>query len=239
MDNLDEAEEARISAAPKRGDVIGFNVALGILALAIISPLTFVVAALLGNNGLGLIHGLTPDVPLIGATFYQPGYDVTLNDHAHVSITPVPERVETEAPDGKILAELTGPYKAHVTLWSLSRTQQLFWLLQSIAAPLLVALGAWWMFQIVRSAKHGQAFTRENARRLNWLAGLVMAGGTMLQWSGQLLRLWLLDQSVAAPIVATEATLSFIWIGAGLILAILGEVWRRGVQLEADVEGLV
>lgn len=226
-------------------ETLGFDLALGLLIATMVLPTIYVLALVLGPTGFGV---LTPphDNPLIGEAAMVPQVTATL-DEARVTMEQLPQDrwVEdaggTRDKDGLILAELTGPFTGEIGLPGLNdrlgfRMAYLAW---QISGPLMFVVGAWLLYRLVHSAKRGEAFTAANARRLSALAALVMLGGSLVSWGGGLLQMWLLDQSGARDVVLTGTSMSFAPLAIGLVLFILAEVWRRGVQLEADVHGLI
>ena len=52
-------------------------------------------------------------------------------------------------------------------------------------------------------------------------------------------RRWLLDRSDAAGLVPMDCDLSFGFVGLVLVLGVVTDVWRRGVAMREDLDGLV
>ena len=71
------------------------------------------------------------------------------------------------------------------------------------------------------------------------LTGLVAAGGLIGDWGASLVRLWLIDSSDLGSLVPHDAELGFTFLGVVLLLGVVTEVWRRGVAMREDLEGLV
>ena len=100
---------------------------------------------------------------------------------------------------------------------------------------------AWLLFQLLRSTQAGEPFTRRNVRRINAIALIVGIGGMLVQFA----------QGVADNMIQTTGrvpatgTLTFVFtftplpIVVMLVIALIGEAFRRGVVLRDDVEGLV
>lgn len=61
----------------------------------------------------------------------------------------------------------------------------------------------------------------------------------MVTWSGAFLDRWLLDTSAAEKIVAMTFDFSFLPAIGGLLIGVLAEVWRRGMAMREDLDGLV
>jgi hypothetical protein len=92
---------------------------------------------------------------------------------------------------------------------------------------------------IVRTIDGGDPFVLANARRLQWIAFVVGAGGLLAQGLGDQARNELLVSSAAGGIVRYAFEFSFPPIVAGLGILTLAEVFRRGALMQADLEGLV
>ena len=100
---------------------------------------------------------------------------------------------------------------------------------------------AWLLYQLLRDTQAGEPFTRRNVMRLNVIAVIVGIGWMPVQ----------LTQGVADNMIQTSGRIpdqglpSFVFtftplpLVAGIVIALIGEVFRRGVQLRQDVEGLV
>lgn len=97
------------------------------------------------------------------------------------------------------------------------------------------------LLRFMRSVAAGDAFTAANVRRLRAMAAILFLGpviGSWAQafWNGHLL-------SVVFDIENTWVVhfdhFHFTILGFGALLACVAEVFRHGVQLEDDTEGLV
>lgn len=109
-----------------------------------------------------------------------------------------------------------------------------------VIAGLTVAV-AWMLFQLLRSTQAREPFTRRNVRSINTIALVIGIGGTLAQ----------LAQGVADNAIHTTGRLSdprdltFLMtftplpLVVMLVIALIGEAFRRGVELRDDVEGLV
>jgi Protein of unknown function (DUF2975) len=91
----------------------------------------------------------------------------------------------------------------------------------------------------VGSISHQQVFTPVNARRMVQIGVLIGIGGALTQliiywcWSS------LIDNSAAAGVVRLSWSFSAIPAFAGAVVVLLSEVFRQGVRLQTEVEGLV
>ena len=100
---------------------------------------------------------------------------------------------------------------------------------------------AWLLYQLLRDTQAGEPFTRRNVWRINTTAVIVGLGWMPVQ----------LAQGVADNMTQTSGRIpyqgdpSFVFtftplpLVAGIVIALIGEVFRRGVELRDDVEGLV
>ena len=109
-----------------------------------------------------------------------------------------------------------------------------------LLAAMTIAV-AWLLFQLLRSTRAGEPFTRQNVRRINTIALIVGIGGVM----GQLAQAFA-DNSIYTTgrlphlsNVTFEATFTPLPLVAMLVIALIGEAFHRGVELRDDVEGLV
>jgi hypothetical protein len=109
---------------------------------------------------------------------------------------------------------------------------------QFLFAAMSIAV-AWMLFQLLRDTEAGEPFTRRNVRRINTIA-IVVGGGVVVQ----------LAEAIAENAITTgrlpdragfffEMSFPPLPLVLMLVIALIGEVFRRGVQLREDVEGLV
>lgn len=113
-----------------------------------------------------------------------------------------------------------------------------------VAAPtvlgsIVVATVGWLLWEVVRSLRLGDPFHRTNARRLSIAAVMALVGGMATTLIGSLASITLAGDAPDSLGLATAATLSFVPVGVGIVLAAVGEVFRRGAALRDEVEGLV
>ena len=109
-----------------------------------------------------------------------------------------------------------------------------------LIAALTIAV-AWLLFRLLRSTQAGEPFTKRNVRRINTIALIVGIGGVMGQLAqgiadNAILTTGRLPDRGGLPFVFTFSPLPLV---AMLVIALIGEAFRRGVQLRDDVEGLV
>ena len=109
-----------------------------------------------------------------------------------------------------------------------------------LIAAMTIAV-AWLLYRLLRDTQAGEPFTRRNVWRINTTALIVGIGGMPVQFA----------QGVADNMIQTSGRIpnqgdpSFVFtfgplpLIAGIVIALIGEAFRRGVQLRGDVEGLV
>lgn len=152
--------------------------------------------------------------------------------------------IETEdgtrdAATGQAPVELGGPVEVGLGFLAPTSSQRTIWAIYQMLAPILVAAGIWLVLQIVRSTRLGDPFTAANEQRLWALAVLVGVGGTAYQFVAAFLRMLLIQRSAAADMFVMTATLSFLPLVFGLLIALLAAVWRLGIDLREDVEATI
>ena len=129
-----------------------------------------------------------------------------------------------------------------LTFWDPGILRRTAWLIVISLTPIGLAWLWWTLSKIVASAREGDPFNERNARRLGVAGGLVVLGPALVILGRQLVLKWMLANSTAAG----KADLWFRWgtlplwtLGVGLALIVLAGVWRRGVAMRQDLEGLV
>ena len=105
---------------------------------------------------------------------------------------------------------------------------------QALALTVLVLL-----WRIVGTVASGEVFVRENARRMLAIGLIVAVGGSVAQVLRYLGWVDMIAHSAAAGVVKAEWSFSFLPLLAGAVILLLAEVFRQGVRMRADVEGLV
>jgi hypothetical protein len=94
------------------------------------------------------------------------------------------------------------------------------------------------LLRVVLAALAGEVFVPANARRLLAIALLMVGGGVLVPAAQYAATTWLLRSARLVDVgAAVDVSLLPIW--AGLILLFFAEVFRRGLRLRQDVEGLV
>lgn len=111
---------------------------------------------------------------------------------------------------------------------------------QLFLAAMTIAV-AWLLFQLLRSTQVGDPFIRRNVRRINTIALIVGLGGTLVQvFQSFADNATQLSGRLPDPSSLTfEMSLSPLPLVVMLVIALVGEAFRRGVELRDDVQGLV
>lgn len=129
-----------------------------------------------------------------------------------------------------------------LTFWDPGMLSRTAWLVALALIPVGLAWLWWTLSRMVGSARRGDPFTHRNARRLAVAGVLVALGPTFALLAQQVVLRWMLDGSTAAG----KADIWFRWesvplwpLGVGLALLVLAAVWRHGVAMREDLEGLV
>ena len=214
-----------------------------LLWAAIASSVAFGLSAIVGPNGLGLVS-LRPEWPVVGQSAYERSIETPLNDQAGITVANAPRWKDTsdgtrDAITGGPAVEITGPFKAQLGFLNPTFGMQWAWIYWQAAGPLLAAVALFVVLKIVRSVRNGTPFTNVNARRLRLLALLVGVGGTLVAVTNELARRWLLDNSAASGIVGHEWHITFIPLLLGVLIGVVAEVWRAGVVMAEDLDGVV
>jgi len=121
-------------------------------------------------------------------------------------------------------------------------------MLSSVPIDLLIVAVIWLVRNIVLTTigtdrVEGDPFIRDNIRRLRIIAGILLAT-PLIDAFAQIAESELLSR--AFPNVPPETTMlefnanpMFIYFGVGILMLVLAEVFKAGVQLREDTEGLV
>jgi len=115
---------------------------------------------------------------------------------------------------------------------------------QALPELLLTAMtiaAAWLIFQLLRSTQAREPFTKQNVKRINAIALIVGLGGMLVQLAqgfanNAIHSTGRLPDPSGLPFVMTFTPLPLVVL---LVIALVGETFRRGIVLRHDVEGLV
>ncbi|MBY8874180.1 DUF2975 domain-containing protein [Micromonospora sp. PLK6-60] len=108
-----------------------------------------------------------------------------------------------------------------------------------LAAQALILAVLWLLRRIVRTMPAAEVFTAVNARRIVLIGLLVAVGGSAVQLLGYAADKAVIARSAAAGVVDVAFSFSVAPLAIGAIVLLLAEVFRQGVRLRADVDGLV
>lgn len=144
-----------------------------------------------------------------------------------------------DAATGLAPVELSGPVEAELTFWSPTNSQRVVWAVGQLFAPMLTSVGIWVLFRLIRSMRSGDPFTNANERRLWLLAGVIGIGGTLNSMVKAFTDLLLIQRSAAADMFEVSATVSFLPLILGLVIALLAFVWRIGITMGEELEGTI
>ena len=229
------SEEKVKTKQPQPGSMSLVKVFESLTIVALALMVLGVISIAIGPNGLGLVSGgwIDGEVMSVDAELDFP---VDFGDRL--------EWVEAaqgtvDAATGLPPVEFAGPVTAQLLFWSPTTAQRTAWVLWKIAGPLLGIAGAALVLRMTRDARNGDPFSPANETRLWKLAFLVAIGGSVVSWVGAAVRAWLIESSAAADSVTLTFTLVFSPIIVGIGIALLASVWRVGVGLREDVDGMV
>ena len=153
-----------------------------------------------------------------------------------------PVSLETPLPEQLLQSRrgIEGPLTGTVVLDDPSGGQHVLALLPAVLTVVLLAVGVSLLLGVVRALRQGDPFTPGSARRLSWLAVLLIVGGIGVQLVEDVVRNRLLnDLGTLGEDVGASYTLPLWPLLAGVLVAFVAEVFARGSALRADVEGLV
>lgn len=227
-----------------------------LLRLSAVPLLLTAIALTLGPNGLGLLSTdqthwwagtrdaifIMSEQAQVAPRLGEPVMDQLGNRVGSVeSRSDEMVRAYEASPTGmsSVLAEFNGYPQIEVSFWGPSLGQRWAWVTVRALPALAGALGLWILAALVRSAGAGDPFTRRNVRRLTQLTALVLVAGIVGDWGREAVRLWLLETSDLAGDLVADARFSWWWLGVAAVLGVITAVWRRGVAMRADLEGLV
>jgi hypothetical protein len=222
-------------------------IAEGALRVAAVLALVVSGALLLGSDGVGLLEGRGP---------FPVAQDAAMVMQERTELTGAPGLASVAAANARLgsleqrsdrtvggitanLAEVSGPTEVSVSFWNPSRPQRSAYVLVRALPAAAAAAALWLLADLTRSCRGGDPFTGRNVRRLGWITVLTAAGGVIGDWGASFVRRWLLDSSDVAGLVPMDFSLSFGFVGLVLVLGVVTGVWRRGVAMREDLDGLV
>ena len=163
-----------------------------------------------------------------------------------VTNAPLPMAYTTTVPSGIVLPRGAmpngpGPATIELLLKDATLSERLG---QAIPGALLLAMTiavVWLLFQLLRSIQAGEPFTRGNVRRINAIALIVGFGGLLAQFAQGFAdnAIYTTGRVPKPSGLAMVMTFTPLPIVIMLVIALIGEAFRRGIVLRDDVEGLV
>jgi hypothetical protein len=133
---------------------------------------------------------------------------------------------------------LSTPSAVTVVFSEPDRLQHLVYEVPEILLVLIAFSVMLLLLRVVLAALAGEVFVPANARRLLAIALLMVGGGVLVPAAQFAATAWLLRSEQLAD-VGPPIDFSVLPVWAGLIMLFFAEVFRRGVRLRQDVEGLV
>ncbi|GHJ44150.1 hypothetical protein Cs7R123_14920 [Catellatospora sp. TT07R-123] len=221
------------------------TVLLGVVAVFV---LVFGVwPALLGPAGLDLVRGVAPmpvpqSVPQVAV---QPGAQFAQRwQSAGTGAKPIFDWVDTsdgtrDATTGRLPVELMPWGDMRLSFWGMDLGDRLAYVAPELLAQALILLVLWLLWRTVRTVPAGEVFTVGNARRMVGVGLAVAAGGSAVQLVAYQAHRLVVEHSAAAGVVRAVFSFSWVPLVAGAVVLLLAEVFRQGVRLRADVDGLV
>jgi hypothetical protein len=191
----------------------------------LIATVTLVAIPLLGQGGLG-----------VAGSVWQP-FGQPLSVPAQFEAPPPEDGLNGTYERGEAV-ELSGPTLVTANVFDPSLPQRLGLLGGTVTGGVVTVAVLVLLLQIVRSLRE-EVFVPANARRLQLIALFLAVGGMAAQVLHQVGAAAVLEAERVRDRVTPVFELSFAPLVAALAVAVLGEVFRRGVQLREDVEGLV
>lgn len=160
--------------------------------------------------------------------------------------SPLPVSYTTKLTSGFVLprgATHDGFATMDLLLMDATPGERLMQALPSLMGSAMTIAVCWMLFRLLRSIQAGEPFTRANVRRINVIALIVGLVGTLAQFAqgiadNRIPTSGRLPDSASATLVF-EMSITPIPLVMMLVIALVGEAFRRGVQLREDVEGLV
>ncbi|GAA2019464.1 DUF2975 domain-containing protein [Pseudokineococcus marinus] len=219
----------REDGVPPSAVLLGRSLQVLLVVVAAVVAVTEVLRPVLGPAGLGVGRGRFWSVPLV---------DARLAPTVEVSTTP-PLPVLAGGPYGP--GEAVEPFVGEVSLqlWTPDAAQRLLLvgipvLAAAVALAVLVQL-----FRLAGSLAAGDPFSARSRARLRTVALLVGVAGQAVAVAEALVRRWVLSDDRLAAWVAPDATVSFVPLAVGGVVAVLAHALdvadRRGAATPGPV----
>ena len=217
----------------ERHPMIGLLV--GVLMVAAVLAAISLIGVVLGTYGLDLLGG---------ETLAQPVMHLEVEIREPVDLGDILEWSDgtngtVDAATGLPPVELGGRYTGNLSFWGPSSTQKLLYVLYRSLPAVLGLVGIGLILKMLGSLSQGSPFTSANERRMWMIAALIGIGGSLYSAFAVWFNGWMIENSAAASHADSLARFEFLPIVAGGLVAILTYIWRNGIALEYEVEGMV
>lgn len=155
---------------------------------------------------------------------------------------PLQQVVWLNEPAAQAAAGSVVPVTGHAVLPGAPLGTWLMALLPGVVLSVTCVLLAWLLYGLVSAVQRGQCFVQANVARIHGIAMVLLIGGlthpvaVMLAESAVALVLWP-EQGWRAHLSVGLVPLALL--GLSFIVMVIGEAFRRGIELQDDVEGLI
>lgn len=135
------------------------------------------------------------------------------------------------------------PGASRLAMWDPTHLQQAALVALHVVTYLAVAFIAVILARLVADSRRESPFTARSVNRLRRIGVLVLAGAPVVSFVNWLVARWMVESSSMGDRVSvydyrlSSAPLWTMLVGAAVL--VLADVWRRGVRMADDVEGLV
>jgi hypothetical protein len=225
--------------------VRGLTAVLGIAAAVIL--IFGVWPTLLGPSGLDIGGGLAPmpaprsapHVVVQPGDGFGPRWQASGLDPARFFSWLDTSDGTRDAATGRPPVELLPWSSMQLVVWAPSWQDRIGFAGPSLLSQALALLVLWLLWRIVRTISTTEVFTAANARRMVGVGLAVAIGGSAVQLIGYIAQRDIVARSAAARVLDAAFSFSFAPMLVGAIVLVLAEVFRHGVALRAEVDGLV
>jgi hypothetical protein len=137
------------------------------------------------------------------------------------------------------------PGASVVQLWDVSKLQQISYVALQLVGFAVVALIAISLARLVADSRGESPFSLRNVARLRRIGVLVLVGTPLASFAHWAVERWMLESSSMGDRVSLYrdhyrwSSLPWWTMLVGAAVLVLADVWRRGVRMASDVEGLV
>lgn len=234
-----------MSTAPLPGRTVTTTARLLLLLTAVVSIVFVVVPMTIGSQGLNLtnhvIQPLTREhVMSIEVTGTTQLFRERLNDGWPQPFPMKDSAAGTvDAATGKPAVELFMFDGMQLDFWGPTALDRLAYAGPSLLTAILTLVVLLLLYRIVTTIDRGEVFSTTNAVRIRWIAATVGIGGVAAQFIEYWAHQGMIARSAAAGLVQAQLHFSAAPLLAGALILVLAEVFRQGVRLRHDVEGLV